>query len=134
MGEYFEIIASSLFGFAFLGVGIYIIYLDRKIKAKGRKALATVIEIKEVKSQDAVAYKPVFEFHNHRGETIVQELDYSSSLKPKKTPPYQTAIYYLQEKGETKIVLADNRLKLIIAYCMVVVGIVALSILVYRQL
>ena len=98
MDEYFGIIFQSLFGFTFLGVGYYIIYLDRKIKAKGRKTLATVIELKEVRSQDAITYKPVFEFRNNKGETIIQELDYSSSWKPKKIPPYQTPIYYLEEK------------------------------------
>lgn len=134
MEDYMLIIFEALFGLLLATVGFYMLYKDRKIKQNGTKTLATVIELKELKSKDGVSYKQVVEFQNSKGEKIVQELDFSSSIKPKEDVPFKTPIYYQTKNNKTQIVLANNNIKSIVSYSFLAIGIIILCIIVYGQL
>ena len=95
---------------------------DNKIKKEGKKVLASVIEIKEIATTDGTSYKPVVEFKNHRGETIVKELDYSTGFKPKQEVPFKKEIYYLEINNKTKIVPSNNTLKNAISIGFIIIG------------
>lgn len=95
---------------------------DNKIKKEGKKVLATVIEVKEIATTDGTSYKPLVEFKNHRGETIIQELDYSTGFKPKQEVPYKKEIYYLEINNKIKIVPSNNKLKNAISIGFIIVG------------
>ena len=84
--SYIITITAVFFGLLLAGVGLCMIRKTRHIKRKGIKTLATVIKI-ELQSRDGVTYKQVVEFKNVKGETVVKELDFSSSIKPKKHRP-----------------------------------------------
>ena len=134
MEDYMLVVFEASFGLLLAVIGFYMLYKDRRIKQNGTKTLATVIELKELKSRDGVSYKQVVEFQNSKGEKIVQELDFSSSIKPKEEVPFKTPIYYQIKNGKTKIVLANNNIKLIVSYGFLAIGIVILCIIVYNQL
>ncbi|MCH2218029.1 MAG: hypothetical protein MK076_08155 [Flavobacteriales bacterium] len=107
----------------------------RHIKRKGIKTLATVIKIKELHSRDdGVTYKQVLEFKNVNGETVVEELDFASSIKPKKTPPFTTPIFYLNEKNKTKIILANHQIESVLGYTFLLLGMIILCVVMFIKL
>lgn len=111
MEDSIAMITSLGVGITFLGTGLYMMFNDRKIKQQGRKTLATVIDVNEISTNDGVTYEKVIEFQGSQGERVVQTLDYSTSIKPKRVLPYKIPIYYLQQNHRYKIVLAKNTVK-----------------------
>jgi hypothetical protein len=122
MESYIAPIILGVVGSSFFYVGIYILYLDRKIRRKGRKTLATVIDIDEVKSHNGDTYQLILKFLGKHGEEVIQPLGFSSSVKPKKAPPYRIPIYYLEENDTYKLVLANNQLKIVVGVCIFLAG------------
>ena len=132
--SYIITITAVFFGLLLAGVGLYMIRKTRHIKRKGIKTLATVIKIKELQSRDGVTYKQVVEFKNMKGETVIEELDFSSSIKPKKTPPFTTPIFYLNEKNKTKIILANHQIESVLGYTFLLLGMIILCVVMFIQL
>ncbi len=130
MEEYIPIIVVGILGIAFFLVGLFMTRRDRKIKLDGKKTMAKVIDLKEENSSDGVTYRMILQFSTAKGE-ITQELDYSSGIKPKKEIPFDEEIYYLEEDGKYKMVLSNNKFKLIFNYGFTAVGVILLGLFVY---
>ena len=130
MQDYIPLIAIGGLGIAFFLLGLFMLRRDRRIKLDGKKTLAKVINLKEENSSDGVTYRMILQFSTSKGE-ITQELDYSSGFKPKKEVPFNEEIYYLEEDGKYKIVLSNNKFKLIFNYGFTVVGVLLLSVFIY---
>ncbi len=131
---YIITITAVFFGLLLTGVGLYVMCQIRHIKRKGIKTLTTVIKIRELHSQDGITYKQAVEFKNVKRETVVEELDFSSSIKPKKTPPFTTPIFYLNAKNKTKIILVNHQIKSVLAYTFLLLGIIILCAVMFIQL
>lgn len=122
MEAYIPIIITFLIGVFFPIVGTIMFLTDDIIKKEGKKVVATVIEIKEKVTAGGIEYKLVLEFNNHKGETIVQELNNSSSFKPKQEVPFRKKIYYLEINNKTKIIPNNTTLKNAISFGILIIG------------
>lgn len=109
-------------GITFSVTGVYLIRRDKKIKSQGRKTEATVIDLKENTTTDGTTYTQIIEFKNRKGNVIVQELGYSSSIKPKQRIPFKIPIYYLEKGDKYQILLANNNLFLALWYAFTIIG------------
>ena len=56
------------------------------------------------------------------------------SIKPKKTPPFTTLIFYLNEKNKTKIILANHQIESVLGYTFLLLGMIILCVVMFIQL
>ena len=62
------------------------------------------------------------------------QFDFSSSIKPKKTLPFTTPIFYLNEKNKTKIILANHQIESVLGYTFLLLGMIILCVVMFIQL
>lgn len=128
MENYIAGIIDVSAGLIFLLAGLYMIRRNKRIKSEGIKTQATVIKLKENITNEGKTYTQVLEFKNRLGETIVQELNYSSSIKPKQKIPFKLPIYYLKRDNKYQLLLANNKFVSIFSYSFVFVGSILLMV------
>jgi len=126
MESYIPIIGIC-FGAIFAVAGFVIFKKDRKIRAEGTKTLGTVVDVQEEYSSDGTSYRLTVEFKDRNGKLIRQALDYTTGFKPKQSIPYKTPIYYLQDKNQTKIALANSKAMLFMGIAFLVIGIMIMG-------
>lgn len=117
-------------GIIFSVVGWFIIKSDRKIRTQGVKTLGAVVDVQEVYSSEGTSYRLTVEFTDRNGTVIRQDLDHTTGFKPKKAIPYETPIFYLQEKGKTKIALGNSKAMFLMGLLFLSIGIGLMAVII----
>tara|TARA_R110002073_G_scaffold15953_2_gene62083 strand:+ start:14053 stop:14511 length:459 start_codon:yes stop_codon:yes gene_type:complete len=128
--DYTEIITLSIFGFILFGIGLFTLDRDFRAKKYGKRTKGTVIDIEEEIAKDddgdSTIYHLLIQFRDNRGNDVTKRLDFASSIRPNKAPPYKITIFYLKEGDDYLVVLAKNTVKMIFAYSILVIGLLLL--------
>lgn len=128
-------IATIIFlltGISFLIFGSLLYRNFKKIKDEGKKTRAKVVDLIEEKTNNGKTYRQIVEFTTTRGKSVTQQLDYSSSFKPKQQIPFPMDIFYLEENGKIKIMPANSKLPFIMSFIFIAIGIICIGVLVFE--